>query len=174
MGSKPSSSGQAESDSPSRRDVLLDSDRHHSINRIQGGAARYRPSRRGTLSRALVAVTSLFGVSTVAAGTVPDSKVARDAAAAYNSVPDVRSAVQTHAGGLLQLLANRELIETPAVSSLPVTELYSDSMTAYFESEEGVIVFGTVVDGEPRTRIEMKTWTSEGQQLIVVVRPPDR
>jgi hypothetical protein len=120
----------------------------------------------------MAVAASVLGVSTAsAAGGAPDSELAKQAAAAYNSEADVRSAVQSHASGLLQMLADRGLVEAPVVSSLPVSKLYTSSTDAYFAADEGTIVFGTVEDGEPRTRIEIKTRVAGGQRLVVVVKP---
>lgn len=172
MDAGPLNSNRGRTESLSKRKVLLDGDHRFPLSGTQETAKEHRSSRRGALGGALITVTSLLGVSTVsAAGGASDSEVAQQAAAAYNSEPDVRSAVRKYASGLLQVLADRDLLDSPTVSALPVSELYSSSMDAYFAAEEGAIVFGTVENGEPRTRIEIKTRLPDGRRLVVVVKP---
>lgn len=155
-----------------RRSVLLnENDKIHFNTKNE----RSTP-RRGFLGRLTTAVgatlaTSLGLTRLAAASKAVRRRQAKNIAAKYTSEDKVRRAIQGHAKDILKELSESGFLETDSVSELPVTEIYASSFEDYFEADDGVIVLGTVVEGGPRAKIQIKRQLSERKTLYIVVVP---
>ena len=134
------------------------------------------PKRRGFLKRfstgIFATLTALFGSSGTAIGFDVEKKDERRIAARnYHHSERVRTAIEASAIEVLRKASESGRISSPNVTDLPIENLY-DSVRSFARSDSGTMVFGTLRDGEPSVRIEVKKQLPDGQFKLVVV--PER
>lgn len=132
-------------------------------------------ARRGFLRHSLATlgagVTTVLGFSrVVSAGEQRKKEKAKAAAAEYGSRRKVSIAAEEHAEELVTMLADQGYLRKASVGALPFED-YFDRLKPYSEAEQGVFVFGTISDGEPRTKIQFKKQLSDSQELRLVITP---
>lgn len=124
----------------------------------------------GTIAGGLLSAIGFTELADAIQGPSVTTTEMERAANEYDSIEEVRSALEAHSTGVIEALYERDLIERPSIDALPL-ESVAD-VPEFTDALEGVSVSGMGrKDGQGATAHIMVKWQSGDREVALITRP---